>query len=126
METETTCVAEETVLTGSGTRLLTTYKSPLYDLDGSVMGTVGVGIDITQERAYRDEILQKTRTLEQIFTTMDCGILTHSLDGTRIISVNRAALEILGYSSQEALVMDDFQMVARTVMEEDKIGRAHV
>ncbi|MCI9351788.1 MAG: response regulator [Lawsonibacter sp.] len=120
METETTCVAEETVLTGSGTRLLTTYKSPLYDLDGSVMGTVGVGIDITQERAYRDEILQKTRTLEQIFTTMDCGILTHSLDGTRIISVNRAALEILGYSSQEALVMDDFQMVARTVMEEDK------
>ncbi|NBI10101.1 response regulator [Colidextribacter sp. OB.20] len=120
METEQTLVSEETVLTGAGTRLLTTYKSPLYDLDGSVMGTVGVGIDITQERAYKEEILQKTRALEQLFTTMDCGILTHSLDGSRIYSVNRAALEILDYRSQEELAADGFLMVARTVMEEDK------
>ena len=56
METEQTIVSEETVLTGEGTRLLTTYKSPLYDLDGSVMGTVGVAIDVTQERAYEAEI----------------------------------------------------------------------
>ena len=48
-----TCISEETVLTSDGTRLLTTYKSPLYDLDGSVMGTVGVGIDITLENEYK-------------------------------------------------------------------------
>ena len=56
-----TCISEETVQTGDGTRLLTTYKSPLYDLDGSVMGTVGVAIDVTQERAYEQEIVKKTR-----------------------------------------------------------------
>ena len=39
METGKTCVAEETVQTGDGTRLLTTYKSPLYNVDGVVMGT---------------------------------------------------------------------------------------
>ncbi len=120
MEKRETCVSEEAVQTREGTRLLTTYKSPLYDLDGSVMGTVGVAIDITQERAYADELTKKSRTLEQLFTTMDCGVMCHSLDGTRLISVNRAALEILGFSSQEDLVATGFDMVAATVLEEDQ------
>ncbi|HBN57234.1 MAG TPA: hybrid sensor histidine kinase/response regulator [Lachnospiraceae bacterium] len=120
MENEKTIVSEETVMTGEGTRLLTTYKSPLYDLDGSVMGTVGVGIDITQERAYEQEIIKKNRTLEEIFMTMDCGIMSHSIDGSRILSVNRAALKILGYDSQEELLSDGFDMIAKTVLDEDK------
>lgn len=61
MSKKATCVSEETIQTGAGIRTLTTYKSPLYDLDGSVMGTVGVAIDVTQERAYKQEIIQKTR-----------------------------------------------------------------
>lgn len=78
-----TCISEEVVQTSSGTRLLTTYKSPLYDIDGSVMGTVGVGIDITQENEYKQQLIAKTKTLETIFTTMDCGVLCHSVDGTK-------------------------------------------
>ncbi len=115
-----TFVSEETVATGDGTRLLTTYKSPLYDIDGSVMGTVGVAIDVTQERAYEQEIIQKNQNLETIFTTMDCGVLCHTVDGSRILSVNRAALSILGYQSQEELVEQGFDMVAASVLEEDK------
>ena len=120
MATKQTCVSEETVMTGGGTRLLTTYKSPLYDLDGSVMGTVGVAIDVTQERAYEQEIVRRSRTLETIFTTMDCGIMSHSMDGSRIISVNEAALKILGYKSQKEMVDDGFDMVAASVVDEDK------
>ena len=37
---------------------------------------------------------------------MDCGIMCHSLDGSRILSVNRAALEILGYRSETELMAD--------------------
>ena len=48
MEKEETCVSEEVITTGMGMRTLTTYKSPLYDLDGSVVGTVGVAIDVTK------------------------------------------------------------------------------
>ena len=120
MESRQTCVSEETIQTGGGTRLLTTYKSPLYDMDGSVMGTVGIAIDVTQERAYEQELIAKTQTLESLFTTMDCGIMCHSLDGSRILSVNRAALEILGYQSEEELVADGFNMVAASVVDEDK------
>jgi len=120
METKRTCVSDETIQTGSGVRTLSTYKSPLYDLDGSVMGTVGVAIDVTKERAYAKELLQKTETLERLFTTMDCGVLTHSLDGSRVLSANRAALELLGYDSREALEADGFKWVAHTVVEEDQ------
>ncbi len=121
MSRRKTLVSEEVVKTRAGTRLLTTYKSPLYDLDGSVMGTVGIGIDITQERAYERELVQKTQTLETLFTTMDCGIVYHSLDGSRILSINQAALNILGYESQEALLQDGFSMIAPTVLEGDKL-----
>ena len=121
MEKRDTCVSEEMVKTGGDTRLLTTFKSPLYNLDGSVMGTVGVAIDVTQERAYEAEIIRKNRELETLFTTMDCGVMCHSLDGARILSINRAALHILGYASQDELLADGFDTVAPTVLDEDKI-----
>ena len=120
MQKKQTCVSEEVIQTGAGTRILTTYKSPLYNVDGSVMGTVGVAIDITQERAYEREIVQKNETLEKIFTTIDCGVIRHSIDGTQLLSINRAALEILGYQSEEEFLTDGFDMVAGSVLEEDK------
>lgn len=120
MESRKTCVSEETIQTGGGERVLTTYKSPLYDLDGSVMGTVGVGIDVTQEHNYARELLKKNQTLEMLFTTMDCGMVCHTLDGTRVISINRAALNILGYDSTEEMLEDGFFVIANSVLDEDK------
>lgn len=119
-EKRRTCISEENVKTGEGMKVLTTYKSPLYDLDGSVMGTVGVGVDITQERAYEQELVKKNRTLETIFSYIDCGVLCHSLDGNRLIRVNQAALRLLGYETQEEMEKEGFHMVAQSVMEEDK------
>lgn len=120
MERKETCISEESIQTGEGERLLTTYKSPLYDWDGSVMGTVGVAIDITRERAYAEELIKKNQTLETLFTTMDCGVMCHSIDGSRILSINRAALNLLGYESQEELMKEGFDLIAPSVIEEDR------
>lgn len=120
MTTQKTKISEETIQTGDGKKLLTTYKSPLYDIDGSVMGTVGIAIDITKTHAYEQEIIKKNKTLETIFTTLDCGIICHSIDGSHIISINAAALKILGYESQEELMDSGFKTVAMSVMDEDK------
>lgn len=120
MEKRKTCVSEEVIQTGDGMRTLTTYKSPLYDVDGSVMGTVGVAIDITQERAYEKEIVKKNQDLETIFTTIDCGVMRHTVDGSQVRSINRAALQILGYESLEEMMADGFDMVAASVLDEDK------
>ena len=120
MTKKRTFVSEEIIKTGEGMRTLTTYKSPLYDIDGSVMGTVGVAIDVTQERAYEEEIVQKNRTLEALFTTIDCGVICHTMDGSRILSINRAALQILGYRTPEELMEEGFDMIASSVLEEDR------
>ncbi len=119
MSTQMTCVSEEVVQSGEDTRLLTTYKSPLYNPDGTVMGTVGVAIDITQERAYERDLIEKNQTLETIFTSMECGVLTHSIDGSRVLGVNQAALSILGYDTVEEMMADGFDMFATSVFEED-------
>lgn len=115
-----TIVNEERVRSAQGVRLLKTYKSPLYDIDGSVMGTVGEGIDITRERKFEDELIKKNRTLEKVFTSIDCGVMCHSLDGKKIISVNSAALRILGYESVEEMLSFGFDFVADSVLDEDK------
>ena len=120
MDKEKTCVSEEIIQTGAGMRTLTTYKSPLYDCDGSVMGTVGVAIDVTQERAYEREVIQKNEVLEKIFTTIDCGVICHTIDGSRVLSINQAALKIIGYESREELMADGFDMIAGSVVEEDR------
>ncbi|MCM1287968.1 MAG: ATP-binding protein [Clostridium sp.] len=120
MEKRMVCVSEETVKTGDDTRLMTTYKAPLYDWDGSVMGTSGVGIDITQERAYEEEIIKKNHSLEKIFNTLECGVVYHTVDGSRILNINQAALRILGYETLDELIVDGFHMIAETVMDEDK------
>jgi len=120
MRKKETCVAVEYIKTGDGDRVLTTYKSPLYDWDGSIMGTVGIAADVTKERAYEKEIIEKNQTLEMLFSTMNCGVMCHSIDGSRIISINQAALNLLGYESQEELEADGFNMIARTVEDEDK------
>lgn len=51
---------------------------------------------------------------------MDCGVICHSLDGRQIISINRAALKILGYESEEELREKGFEMISPSVVEEDR------
>lgn len=65
MEKRRTCVFEETVKRGDGLRLLSTYKSPLYDVDGSVMGTVGVGSDCTEQKLKEWEDRRRQEDLIQ-------------------------------------------------------------
>lgn len=62
MEKRKTCVFEENVKVGDELRQFDTYKSPLFDLDGTVMGTVGVARDVTQERRYQQMIIDNANT----------------------------------------------------------------
>ncbi len=120
MSKKQTFVSEETIKAGNETRTLMCYKSPLYNCDGTVMGTVGVGVDVTQERAYEQEIIKKNKTLETILATIDCGVMNHSLNDSRILNINRAALRILGYETLDEMMADGFDIIADSVMDEDK------
>lgn len=62
MDKKETCIFDESVKIRDEMRQLETYKSPLFDLDGSVMGTVGVAVDVTQERLYEQMIIKNANT----------------------------------------------------------------
>lgn len=62
MDKRVTCIFDEDVKIGDEMRQLTTYKSPLFDLDGSVMGTVGVAIDVTQLKRYEKMLIKNANT----------------------------------------------------------------
>lgn len=62
MEAKHTCVFEENVMIRDEMRILCTYKSPLFDLDGSVMGTVGHAHDVTDEKRYQEQIIRNANT----------------------------------------------------------------
>ena len=120
MSKEQTLVSEETIKAGEEMRTLMCYKSPLYNCDGTVMGTVGVGVDVTQERAYEQQIIDKNQTLETILATIDCGLMNHRLNDSHILNINRAALKLLGYDTLEELTADGFDLIAASVVDEDK------
>lgn len=120
MRTGQTVMGEEHIATENGTRILTSYKSPLYDFDGSVMGTVGFALDITKERAFEEEILSKNKMFENMFASIDCGMMWHSLDGKEVLFINKTALRILGYESCDELMADGFNYIAKSVLDEDK------
>lgn len=111
---------KEVIQTSDGEKEFDVYKAPLYDIDGSVMGTVGVAIDVTKEQLYRKDLIKRSETLEKVFTTLDCGVIRHSMDGKTVMSINEAALNILGYATKEALLQDGFHSVSMSVVEEDK------
>lgn len=59
-----TCVFDEHVMDADSIRLLQTYKTPLWDIDGTIMGTVGIARDVTKLKSYEAELLAAARSDE--------------------------------------------------------------
>lgn len=62
MDKRETCIFDEDVKIGDEMRKLQTYKSPLFDIDGSVMGTVGVALDVTDLLMYQEMLVKNANT----------------------------------------------------------------
>ena len=62
MDKRETCIFDEDVKISDEMRKLQTYKSPLFDLDGTVMGTVGVALDVTDLLMYQEMLIKNANT----------------------------------------------------------------
>lgn len=65
MDKKEKCFFDEKVKVGTEMRMLKTCKAPLFDFDGTVMGTVGVAHDVTQEKHY-EEIIERGDTIDEV------------------------------------------------------------
>ncbi len=79
-------------------RWLITSKIPLTDESGQVIGLVGIGTDITEQKATQELILKLSKSIEQspvsIEITSTCGIIEY---------VNPKFCESTGYAPEEVI-----------------------
>ncbi len=74
-----------------------TYKSPVYDDQGAVCGTVGFSMNVSERQKYEDEL----RLTSVVFDSSYEGIMiTDNKAG--ILKVNAAFTKITGYSQEDA------------------------
>ncbi len=59
-----TLFQEQVLHSKLGLRQLETYKAPIFDEDGKMIGNIGVAKDVTEEYAYKERILLLSRTDE--------------------------------------------------------------
>ena len=80
MDAGRTCLFDEKVKTKSGMRKFKTYKSPLYDVDGTLFGTCGIAQDVT-------EFGNLTNELMMLLESMSFAVIVENANGI-ILSIN--------------------------------------
>jgi PAS domain S-box-containing protein len=100
MESGQVEVVEESVSDPAGTRVYLSTKAPWRDAQGNVIGLVGVGREITEQKRAEEALRQSEERYRRIVETAEEGIATHAPDGT-ITYVNQRMADMLGYSRDE-------------------------
>jgi len=90
--------AEETLLEQGKPRWIETYKAPVVDQGGTLLGTVGFTRDITD----RKQAEERLRLAASVFEYAHEGIIITDA-AVNIIEVNQAFTELMGYTREEAL-----------------------
>ena len=107
MRSNTTLLFDEQVKTRGGMRQFKTYKTPLIDYDGSVMGTVGVAHDVTDLGNIRTE-------LEIFIDSMPYAVVVLDNEGS-IVNINERAEDYFDVK-RERVVGGDFDRWRRIVL----------
>jgi len=94
---------EEEIVGVDGTgRWFETYKSPVFDPDGSIVGTTGVSRDISTRKRAELARLQSERKFEQVFELAPDPIAVTTMGG-EMLYVNRAFCKATGFSRDEMM-----------------------
>ena len=79
---------------------LETIKTPMYDDDGTVLGVLGIGRDISKRKMAQDKLLESEARFRSYFEMPLHGIALISPDNSWI-EVNERLCSIFGYSRDE-------------------------
>lgn len=94
----------ESLATPEGVRHLIVVKFPFVKPDGRVF-VGGVAVDVTSLHVTRDRLAKSESRYRHLVESSQGLICTHDLQG-RLLSVNPAALTLLGYSAEEIVGRD--------------------
>jgi PAS domain S-box-containing protein len=82
---------------------LDVYKSPLFDEEGSIVGTVGAGRDVTKEKAIEKELLESEELYRKLVSTSPDAINMTDMEGN-ITFASPKSLELFGYNDDSEII----------------------
>ncbi len=81
--------------------LLEVIKTALYNKDGSLIGVLGVGRDITETKRMAEQLAAREEIFNAITNQADLGIVLVDCETRRFVEFNEAAHRNLGYTAEE-------------------------
>ena len=84
---------------------LDVQKSPFWNEQGELIGTVGCGRDVTKERKIEQSLRESEERYRDLFENASDMIYTHDLAGN-YTSVNELVYSLLGYRPEEFLKLN--------------------
>jgi PAS domain S-box-containing protein len=107
----TTDTNEWTFITKDGTRITVELSiTPLTNKEDEITGFVGIAKDITAKKTWERKILLSEERHRGFFEHSQGLMCTHDLKG-KILTVNPAGAQLLGYSAEEYLQKTLFDLV---------------
>jgi PAS domain S-box-containing protein len=94
-------VFEACVLSTGEQPILSLGFTPLFD-HGSIVGSMGIGRDVTEKKRMEKELLELKNFNESIIQSMEAGLLTLDKSG-RFTSLNSGGERILGWKEKEVI-----------------------
>jgi len=93
---------EEPVVDRDGNqRWLLTTKIPMYDLQGTITGIVGINHDITERKRVENELRKSQERFERIVTTMQDVVYSVNAKTREFSYLSPAFEKLLGYSLED-------------------------
>jgi PAS domain S-box-containing protein len=98
-----------------GPRWSLVTKVPLYDADHKVIGLVGVNRDITELKQSMEAVRQNEANLREIIEGAPTPVLIYQ--GTKVVFANAAIEALTGYSRDEWLTMNFYDVLPAGIRE---------
>lgn len=93
---------ENPIVTRSGDRLQIAWSNTvLKDGEGSIIGTVSLGEDVTRQRAAEEELRKSANLMQTVFASLGDAVLIIDPPTHHILQCNHAVERVFGYSCVE-------------------------
>lgn len=116
MATKETMSCEEIIKVNDEERLFETFKTPIFDKNGNVIGTTGLARDITESKELHNSLIESKKQLEAILNNMPYMAWLKDED-SKYIAVNEAFAQSIGLSSGDVIGKTDFDIHPKELAE---------
>ena len=103
---------ENEIITKTGERRLIAWNNTaLFNAQGEILGLTSIGEDITERRQAEEALKESEARYRHLVQYAPAGIYEFDLQNRRFLSVNDVMCEYTGYSEEEFLELDPYDLL---------------